>query len=274
MNTLLDPIQQASDYLKEKIGGKIDTAIILGSGLSGLTLPTFAHKLTVPYDDIPGIPKSTAPSHAGLIHILQSRSQTIALCAGRHHLYEGYSAQEISILIYVLKELGTQRLFITNAAGALNPDYRPGDIMLITDHINQTGENPLIAQDESLGPRFPDMSQAYHSGLRQKADAIAVSQHIPHHKGIYIGVKGPSLETSAERRMFRNMGADVVGMSTIVEVIAANHCSMDVLGLSAITNLALGDKNQQPDSIEEVIEYAAIAGEGIKSIMTELLLQG
>lgn len=237
-----------------------------------MNLPGYEETAIIKYSDIDGLPVTTAPSHIGEMRIVSNGERSVALCAGRHHLYEGYTAQQVSALVYVLKRLGANTLIITNAAGALNPTFKPGDIMLINDHINFTGQNPLIGQDEALGMRFPDMSKAYTPTLGKQALEIAQRHALTCHSGIYIGVAGPSLETSAERRLFRNMGADAVGMSTVTEVIAANHCGLDVLGLSAITNLALGDENQAPDTIDEVLQNAAIAGQGISKILEEMLV--
>ncbi len=251
----------------------IDQAVILGSGLSGLELEGFSRLAIIDYQNIEGLPTSTAPSHAGKLELVSNGIKTIALCSGRQHLYEGYSAQEVCTLVYVLSTLGVHTLFITNAAGALNPEYQPGDIMLINDHINFTGHNPLIGQNQHFGLTFPDMSQAYDTQLANKLRESASSQALNLQEGIYIGVSGPSLETSAERRMFRGFGADAVGMSTVLEVIAAKHVGLQVTGLSAITNLALGDEHQKPDTIEEVLAHAALAGKKIKALLEDLLSQ-
>lgn len=265
-------ITQACSAIREHFTGNIDCAVILGSGLSSTLNDHYEEVARIPYNDLPGLPKTTAPSHKGELVIVKSANKTVALCAGRHHLYEGYSPQQICTMVYVIRALGAQTLIITNAAGALNTDYQPGDIMLINDHINFTGRNPLIGMDDSLGARFPDMSQAYSRELAARANEVAKSvAGLRLHSGVYAGVTGPSLETSAERRMFQQAGADAVGMSTVMEVIAANHCGLDVLGLSAITNLALGDKNQAPDTIEKVLENAAIAGKKIEMILSGLL---
>jgi len=276
MHDFKSSVGQAVQFLKNMVSQPIDTAIILGSGLSDLSLQQGEEIHRISYEEIPGLVKSTAPSHAGELRVIKLMNHAgverfVALCAGRQHLYEGYSAQQVCILVYVLKQLGCNNLIITNAAGALNPAYRPGDVMLLDDHINLTGQNPLIGQDESFGMRFPDMSEAYQRSLLEKAKQKAQQHQISCHQGVYAGVTGPSLETSAERRMMRMLGADAVGMSTVMEVIAANHCGMNVLGMSAITNLALGDKDQQPDTIEEVLENAMIAGRSIKKIIVELL---
>lgn len=279
MRDLTQRINDANDSIRQHISAQIDSAIILGSGLSDIHLEGFEQVVCLEYSSIKGLPKTTAPSHVGELRFLQNESRTIAVCAGRHHLYEGYNAQEVSTLTYLLKKLGCNNLIITNAAGALNEQYAPGDVMLISDHINLTGQNPLVSnggsnwQDERLGSPFPDMSNAYNQELRNQAIEIARSANIQCHQGIYAGVLGSSLETSAERRMFRQFGADAVGMSTVIEVIAANHCQMNVLGISAITNKATGNADQQADTIEDVLRHAALAGEKIKLIVELLLSQ-
>ena len=271
MNAFANSVNAAVSSIRNIYSGPIDTAVVLGSGLSELTLDGFTEVAKVDYKNIVGLPRATAPTHKGEISFVSNGQRIVALCAGRHHLYEGHSAQDVATLVYVLGQLGAKELIITNAAGALNPDFRPGDIMFIEDHINLTGHNPVRGQDETFGVIFPDMSKAYESSRVQQANSIAVKNNLKCHQGIYIGVLGPSLETSAERRMMRGFGADAVGMSTVLEVIAANHCGMSVLGMSAITNLALGDENQAPDTLEEVLENAAIAGKGMELILNELL---
>lgn len=251
---------------------QIDQAVILGSGLSGLKLEGFKPVAEIEYRRIDGLPQSTAPSHAGLLELVSNGEKTVALCSGRQHLYEGYSVLDVCTLVYTLGTLGAKSLVVTNAAGALNPNFKPGDVMMINDHINFTGQNPVIGQGEEFGVRFPDMSKAYHRGHSEQAISAAEQIGITLHSGVYMGVTGPSLETSAERRMFRTLGADAVGMSTVLEVIAANHVGMNVLGLSAITNLALGDENQQPDTIEEVLAHAAVAGDKIKAMLEIVLI--
>lgn len=271
MSSLVNSVAAATKSIKQQCNTAIDCAIILGSGLSDLSLDGFKQIANISYQDINGLPQATAPSHKGEISIIGNGTKTIALCAGRHHLYEGYNAQQVTTLVYALAQLGTSELIITNAAGALNPSYQPGDVMLIEDHINFTGHNPVRGQDQSFGPLFPDMSKAYNPKRIQQAAIAAENHQLNFHKGIYIGVLGPSLETSAERRMMRGFGADAVGMSTVLESIAANHCGMQVLGLSAITNLAIGDDSQQPDTIEDVLENAAVAGKGMTKILNEIL---
>jgi len=268
---LSNTIKQATQSVRDVVDKTVDTAIVLGSGLSEMALDGYNTVAEIEYSNIQGLPESTAPSHKGTLSILTNGKTNIALCAGRHHLYEGYSAQQVATLTYLMKGLGASNFIITNAAGALNAKYQPGDIMLINDHINFTGHSPLIGQDEKLGVRFPDMSRAYSPALLGRLQEIASQQGTAVHSGVYLGVSGPSLETSAERRMFAQMGADAIGMSTVLEVIAAKHVNMRVLGISAITNMALGDEHQGADTVEEVLEHAAIAGEKIAAVLNRLL---
>ena len=270
MSNFSQQVHAGTQYIRGQESRVIDTAIILGSGLGGIT-PELESTVEFAYQDIPGLNAPSVLSHDGRLIIGQQGQHCIAVCQGRHHLYEGYSAQDVAMLVYLLGQLGTIKIIITNAAGALNTDFRPGDIMLIEDHINFTGQNPIVGQGDELGNRFTDMSQAYSVDLLNTAEQAAQNQQINYHKGIYCGVLGPSLETSAERRMLKKFGGDAVGMSTIMEVIAANQCGMQVLGLSAITNMALGDKQQQVDTIEDVLRHASIAGKGIEKIIATIL---
>ncbi len=263
-------IQAAAMHLRTLESRVIDTAIILGSGLGDIA-PSLENSTEFSYQDIPGITATSVTSHHGRISIGEINQRCIAVCQGRHHLYEGYSAQQVAMMVYLLGQLGTKKIIITNAAGALNTNFRPGDIMLIEDHINFTGHNPIVGQGDDLGNRFTDMSRAYCADLLSIAEQAIEGHHINYHKGVYSGVMGPSLETSAERRMLAKLGGDAVGMSTIMEVIAANQCNMQVLGLSAITNMALGDDQQQVDTLEDVLRHAAIAGEGMKKIIAAIL---
>ena len=263
-------IIKITDQIKARFNQPLDYAVVLGSGLGDI-VDNAKVLAEVDLSEIEGLPTATAPSHQGKILFCKIADKTVALCQGRLHLYEGYSAEQVVMLIYVLRNLGAEKLIITNAAGSLNQQYKPGDVMVIQDHINFTGHNPLIQQDGPWDSRFTDMSQAYCRELSARAFTIASDLGIPVHLGVYAGVTGPSLETSAERRMLRICGADVVGMSTVMEVIAAKHCGMQVLGLSAITNLAIGDEHQQVDSIEEVLHNAAIAGKGIQKILQEII---
>ena len=279
MTELVSNIDKAVNAIRQQISSNIDLGLVLGSGLSEIQFDGFQSAACLNYQDIDGLPASTAPSHSGTLHFLTNSTLNIAVCAGRHHLYEGYTPQHVATLSYVLNQLGAKKIIITNAAGALNEQYQPGDVMLINDHINFTGHNPLVG--EFLNERqnsqsaydypFTDMSNAYDSDFLEQAKQAASEVNIECHQGIYAGVLGPSLETSAERRMLKVLGGDAVGMSTVMEVIAANHCGMRVLGLSAITNMATGGVNQQADTIEDVLANAKIAGDKIKKLLQQLL---
>lgn len=247
-------------------GGKV--GLILGSGLGEVAQGILAEAI-VPTKDIDGLVPSTAPTHVGQMIYGTLHGVPVIASQGRVHLYEGYSALDVVMPVYLMGALGVETLIITNAAGGLNPDYEPGDIAMIRDHINLTGANPLIGIDApEIGVRFADMSQAYDKELRQLVNS-KLGKNLD--EGIYVGVTGPSLETSAERRYFRQSGGDMVGMSTVLETIAANHCGMRVLGLSVITNKATGSEDQQPDTLEEVIAYAKKGGEQIDEVLQIVL---
>ena len=271
MTALLgDRVAAARASIGDRLGWPATTALILGSGLGHLA-EAVEGAAVVPYAEIAGFPVSTAPGHAGRLVAGQLYGQRVVLMQGRLHLYEGWAAQDIALAVHLLKALGAERLIVTNAAGALSPDFGPGDVMLIEDHLNFTGANPLTGpNDDRLGLRFPDLSRAYDPRLRAAALQAAEDAGINLRRGIYAGVAGPSLETSAERRFFRAAGADAVGMSTVIEVIAAAHAGLPVLGLSAITNSATGGPDQAPDTIEEVLAMAAVAGETMATLLARL----
>jgi purine-nucleoside phosphorylase len=254
-----------------RIGAAPEIALILGSGLGGLAAAV-EDPIFLSYEDIPGFPVSTAPGHAGRFVLGWLGGRRVVMMQGRVHLYEGWSAQDIALPVRLMRKMGAHTLIVTNAAGALDPALKPGAPMLIEDHLNLTGVNPLTGpNDDALGPRFPDMSRAYDPDLRALTLAAAqeVNEDLP--SGIYCGIAGPSLETSAERRWMRSTGAHAVGMSTVLEVTAAIHCGMKAIGLSAITNSASGGPDQQPDTLEEVLANAAIAGDRMARILSALL---
>jgi purine-nucleoside phosphorylase len=254
-------------------GDVADIGIILGSGLGDLSEQVDV-KERIAYGVLPGFVQSSAPGHAGELIFGSHDEKRVIIANGRLHPYEGWSARDVVRPVYLMALLGVKTLIVTNASGGLNSDYQPGDVMLITDHINLTGMNPLIGpNDDAVGPRFPDLSRAYSPELRQLIVKLSQSINTEVRQGVYVGVRGPSLETSAERRYLRSIGADAVGMSTVLEVIAANHCGLEVLGLSAISNAATGGPNQQPDTIEEVWANAAIAGARISKLIGSLLAQ-
>ena len=232
--------------------------VVLGSGL-GPFADSLVHAMRIPYRDLPGLPASTAVGHAGELVLGTlgangSGTVDLAVMSGRFHLYEGYTPQQVASGVRLLHELGVERLALTNAAGGINPAYTRGSLVLITDHINLQGANPLVgANDDLLGPRFPDMTEAYSPELRRIASETAAELGITLHEGVYAGLTGPSFETPAEIRYLRTIGADLAGMSTVAETIAANHMGMEVLGISCVTNLAAGLSGERL-SHEEVLE--------------------
>ncbi len=232
--------------------------IILGTGL-GQLIDEMDIRNTILYADIPHFPVSTVESHAGQLLFGELGGKEVAAMQGRFHYYEGYSMQQIAFPIRVLKALSADTLFVSNACGGLNTNYRRGDIMLINDHINMLGDNPLIGPNEDeLGPRFPDMSQPYTESLLELAETVALDNGIKMHRGVYLALSGPMLETKAEYRYLQLIGADVVGMSTVPEVITAVHMGMDVMGISVITDECFPDA-LEPVDIEDVLAAAEIA---------------
>lgn len=250
---------------------KIDIAIIIGSGLNDL-MSSFEVLESIDYHQLNGFPMSTAPGHKGCLHLARHEDKRLAIFEGRLHMYEGWTAQQASMPVRLAHTMGAKHIIITNAVGALNPEFNPGEVMLVNDHINFTGRSPLIGDNEdSVGVRFPDMSQAYKRSLQDLAKTVFSENSITLRNGIYAGVLGPELETSAERRFYHCAGADVVGMSLIMETIAAVHCGMHVLALTAITNSATGGEDQQPDTIEEIMENAALSAKKINATLPMIL---
>ncbi|MGE4535978.1 MAG: purine-nucleoside phosphorylase [Desulfovibrio sp.] len=240
--------------------------LVAGTGLGGIAAAV-ADRREMATADIPGFPFSTAPSHAGKLAYGTVGGRPVALLSGRLHLYEGYAPAEVAAGVRLLAGLGVKMLLLTNAAGALDPHFQAGGLMRITDHINLTGKNPLVGpNDEATGPRFPDMSKAYSPRLGEIADKKALSLGIRLERGVYAGVLGPSLETPAETRMLKLLGADAVGMSTVTEVIAARHAGMEVLAISCLTNVNL------PDCMAETTLEAVIAtAQQAEATLTRLL---
>lgn len=255
MTTILTQgmIQEAADYIRSKSGVAPKIGLILGSGL-GVLADHIEEAVSIAYKDIPYFPQSTVEGHAGELLIGKVQGTPVVLMKGRFHMYEGYGPELTAFPVRVMKALGVAKLLVTNAAGGINTSYKPGDLMLISDHINMTGRNPLAGpNDAEQGPRFPDMSEAYNRKLREIAKQVAKEKEVPLQEGVYVGLLGPSYETPAEIRMFRTLGADAVGMSTVSEVIVARHAGIEVLGISCISNMAAGILDQ-PLSHEEVIE--------------------
>ncbi|MGG3450084.1 purine-nucleoside phosphorylase [Domibacillus aminovorans] len=246
-------IEEAAQYLTEKLDNKPEIGMILGSGL-GVLADEVEQAMSIPYEEIPHFPVSTVEGHTGELVIGTLSGKTVAAMKGRFHYYEGYSFEQVTFPVRVMKELGIETIIVTNAAGGVNESFKPGDLMLIADHLNLMGGNPLIGKnDHRLGVRFPDMSEAYSRELRSLAKEAAAKIGISVWEGVYAGNTGPAYETPAEVRMARVLGADAVGMSTVPEVIAARHGGMKVLGISCISNMASGILNQ-PLTHDEVIE--------------------
>ena len=250
--------------------------LILGSGL-GDYADSFRNKTVIPFEELPHFPRSTVSGHAGNLVLGEAEGVPVVAMQGRVHFYEGYSMAEVTYPARVLGALGVRQLIVTNAAGGINVSYEPGDLMLITDHINLMGTNPLIGQNiGELGPRFPDMSEAYDTRMRATASRVADEREILLRQGIYLGLAGPSYETPAEIRMFRSLGADAVGMSTVPEVIVANHMGIRVLGISCITNMAAGiltrklSHQEVMDTTEQVREKFISLLRGIVSALPAL----
>jgi purine-nucleoside phosphorylase len=246
-------IAKSSDYIKGKLTVTPKIGLILGSGL-GVLADEIENATKLPYDQIPGFPVSTVEGHAGQLVIGYLAGVPVVAMQGRFHFYEGYSLYKVTFPVRVMKEIGVETLIVTNAAGGVNTSFNPGDLMIITDHINNTGVNPLIGpNDNELGVRFPDMSTAYSTILQEKVQNVAEKLGIDLKEGVYLGNTGPSYETPAEVRMVRMLGADAVGMSTVPEVIVARHAGLQVLGISCISNMAAGILDQ-PLTHDEVIE--------------------
>ncbi|MBJ6363459.1 purine-nucleoside phosphorylase [Paenibacillus sp. GCM10012307] len=246
-------IQEAAGYITSLTSDQPEIGLIMGSGL-GILSDYIEDATIIPYHQIPHFPISTVVGHAGELLIGKLAGRTVVLMSGRFHMYEGYGPELTAFPVRVMKALGVKHLIVTNAAGGINIEFKPGDLMVITDHINLTGRNPLVGRnDEELGDRFPDMSQAYSRRLGAIAKDEAAKLGFGLREGVYVGVLGPSYETPAEIRMMRTMGADAVGMSTVAEVIAARHSGIEVLGISCISNMASGILDQ-PLSHQEVIE--------------------
>ena len=261
---------QALEYIQQHTDMRPNYLIILGTGLGQLA-DEIDTEQTISYADIPHFPVSTVESHAGQLLFGTLGGKEVVAMQGRFHYYEGYSMQQIAFPIRVLKALSAQTLFVSNACGGLNTNFQRGDIMLINDHINMLGDNPLIGpNDDELGPRFPDMSQPYTESLMELAETVALDQGIKMHAGVYLALSGPTLETKAEYRYLRLIGADVVGMSTVPEVITAVHMDMDVMGVSVITDECFPDALEAV-SIEDVLAAAEIAQPKMTKVMIGVL---
>jgi len=270
MSELQFKIDDAVTFLRKKTDVKPSIGIILGTGLGGL-VKEIQIETIVDYGDIPHFPVSTVESHKGKLIFGKLGGKNIVAMQGRFHFYEGYTMQQVTFPVRVMRKLGVETLLISNAAGGMNPLFKKGDIMLIADHINLLGDNPLIGpNDDTLGPRFPDMSEPYTKDLIALAEKVALNLKIPLQQGVFVAMTGPTLETRAEYRFLRIIGADVVGMSTVPEVIVAVHQSMKVLGFSIITDECFPD-TLKPVSLQEVIAAANEAEPKLTAIMKEVV---
>ena len=266
----VEAIGAATDRVRARFSTTPDVALILGTGLGALGRE-IAVRATIDYSDIPGFPLSTVESHAGRLLCGTLGGKTVIAMQGRFHRYEGYSLQQVTFPVRVLQALGAETLVVSNACGGMNPLWAAGDLMLISDHINMLGDNPLVGQnDDRLGPRFPDMSAPYDPALRALARDVAIEQRLTLREGVYVAVAGPNLETRAEYRMLRALGADVVGMSTVPEVIVAVHGGMRVLGLSIVTDQCLPDA-LEPASLEKILAVAGDAEPKLTALVRGVL---
>ena len=269
-SSLHDRVLAAAEIVRTRSALRPDVAIVLGTGLGGLARE-IAVEAEIPYGEIPGFPLSTVETHAGRLLLGRLGGRPVVAMQGRFHRYEGYDLQQVTFPVRVLHALGARTLVVSNACGGMNPLWGPGDLVLLSDHINLLGDNPLLGpNDERLGPRFPDMSEPYDAGLRGLARSAALELGIVLREGVYVAVPGPNLETRAEYRMLRSVGADVVGMSTVPEVIVAVHQGMRVVGVSIITDQCLPDA-LEPADIGRIIATAARAEPQLTRLITTLV---
>lgn len=270
MGQLKERIDAAAAAVREKTDLVPEVAIILGTGLGGLA-GDVADAVSVPYADIPGLPEGTLAAHTGRFVLGKLEGKPVVVMDGRCHYYEGFTLEEVTLPVRVMRALGAGTLIASNAAGGLNPLHEVGDIIILDDHIGLFGPNVLAGEnDETLGPRFPDMCAPYDPELAERACAIAIDENIRAHRGVYVWVTGPTLETRAEYRMLRTLGADVVGMSTVPEVLVAVHGRMRVVGFSVITDKCLPD-SLRPARIAEIIEVANSSGAKLARVIRRLV---
>lgn len=263
-------MKEAIDYINEKYSEKLELGIVLGSGLGGLG-ERIENPIKISYKDIPGFPLSTVEGHKGQLIIGQLSGKNVIAMQGRFHYYEGYPLSQVVFPIRVMIGLGIKTLIVTNAAGGVNENFVPGDLMIIEDHINFTGQNPLIGQNlDSFGPRFVDMTKAYDEKLIQLAMKVGENLNINLQKGVYMWLTGPTYETPAEIRLARTLGASAVGMSTVPEVIVARHSGVEVLGISCITNMAAGILDK-PLNHQEVIETSLKVQDKFEKLIVEVI---
>jgi purine-nucleoside phosphorylase len=270
MGRLLEQVEETRAYLASKTDTAPKIGLILGSGLGELA-DKLESAVAVDYGTIPHFPVSTVEGHAGRLVFGTLEGQPVVAMQGRFHYYEGYSMQTVTYPVRVMKAMGVETLIVTNACGGMNPSFRPGDLMIIRDHLNLTGANPLIGPNEpALGPRFPDMSRAYTPELAEYAKQTASRIGIEVREGVYAGISGPSYMTGAELKMLRLLGGDAVGMSTVPEVIAASHAGLRVLGISCVTDMAIGEE-LEPLTHEQVMEVASRTKPKFISLVKEIV---
>ncbi len=270
MSSLLEMVKETIEVIRKKTEKKYPVGIILGTGLGGL-VKEIEIEHEIDYAELPHFPLSTVESHQGKLIFGKINGKNVVAMQGRFHYYEGYTMQQIIYPVRVMKFLGVETLLVSNACGGMNPIYKRGDIMLMVDHINLLGDNPLIGKNEDeLGPRFPDMSEPYNLELIKLAENVALENKIKVQKGVYVAVAGPNLETKAEYRFLRAIGADVVGMSTVPENIVANHMSMRVLGISIITDECFPE-SLKPVDVQEIIATAMATEPKMTLIMKEVI---
>ena len=270
MLELFDQINESVEYIRQQWSGSPKAGIILGTGLGPL-VDQIEVQASIEYDDIPNFPVSTATSHRGRLVCGMLNGLPVMAMEGRFHMYEGYDLKKITLPVRVFQAMGAELLVVSNACGGLNPYYRCGDIMMIDDQINLMGDNPLIGiNDDRLGPRFPDMSEPYTQSLIERALTIARKEDIVAHQGVFVAVAGPNLETRAEYRFLRTIGADVVGMSTVPETIVAVHAGMRVVGFSVVTDLCLPDALEAAN-VEEIIRIANEAAPALTKLVSGVL---
>jgi purine-nucleoside phosphorylase len=268
---MLNEIKEATDYLKKHGIANPEIGVILGTGLGNLFVKEIKNPIEINYNSIPHFPSSTVEFHKGKLIYGDIQGKKVLAMQGRFHFYEGYSMQQITLPVRVMKILGVEQLLISNAAGNMNLKWKKGDLMLIDDHINLLPDNPLRGPNyEKFGPRFPDMSQPYSARLNKKLVAIAKKEKVKLHKGVYVGVMGPNLETRAEYRFLHRIGADAVGMSTVPEVIVANHMGLPCCAISVLTDDCDPD-NLKPANISEIIEIAGKAEKKLTKLYVELI---
>ena len=266
----MERIRTAVDAVRGQWDGTPGTGIILGTGLGALA-QEIEVEASIPYEEIPGMPEPTVETHSGRLILGTLGDVPVAAFQGRFHLYEGWDVRDIVLPVRMLRLLGAETLVVSGACGCMNPLWSAGDLVLLDDHINLLGDNPLIGENlDELGPRFPDMSEPYDGGLQELTQAEALRLGLTVRRGVYVAVPGPNLETRAEYRMLRAMGADVVGMSTVPEVIAARHAGVRVLGVTIVTDMALPDA-LEPASVEEIIRIAREAEPNLARLLGSVI---